>query len=45
MAGVRAPSLPRFIPSFLLLVVGHPADDATVPRITRKPPDLIMGIR
>ncbi|MFO7608203.1 MAG: nitroreductase family protein [Candidatus Krumholzibacteriia bacterium] len=30
---------------FLLLVVGHPADDATVPRITRKPPDLIMGIR
>ncbi len=30
---------------FLLLVVGHPADDATVPRIVRKAPDEIMGWR
>ncbi len=30
---------------FLLLVVGHPAANATVPRITRKSPAEIMGIR
>lgn len=30
---------------FLLLVVGHPADGAVVPRLTRKPPDGIMGFR
>ncbi len=30
---------------FLLLVVGHAAADARVPRIGRKPPDEIMGIR
>lgn len=30
---------------FLLLVVGHPAPDATVPRITRKRPDEIMRFR
>jgi nitroreductase len=30
---------------FLLLVTGHPADGAMVPRITRKSPDEIMGFR
>ena len=36
---------PRQEKPFLLLVVGHPATGATVPRITRKDPAEILGIR